>query len=429
MRPRRSGPFHLRLALGASVAAGCGSPAPPAGPPAGPRPDVVLITVETLRPDRVGPLYGHARDTMPALSGLGLRGRVYEAALSSAPWTLPSLASLATGLPVPAHTLDRVERALPEGLPTLAEAFAAAGYDTAFFGVNPVLLVPRGLDRGFGAWWADRGASAGRLHQALRGWLEAGRRPGAPVFVHLHYFEPHCPYRPPDSHAGAFVDDGVGTGALAPERAVEGCYALPGPDGQPLREVDEYTRRYDAELLAFDAELARGLRMMAAAGLSEGDVFVVTADHGELFGEGGGWGHSQTLRPEELRVPLVVVGPGIPPGRDGRPISHLDLHAWLRQIAAGGAPAGPPSGGGGHLAATDAGPTPQRAWITEAGFLVRDLSGGAEGALSWAGAPIPTPPGMSAALDAALAAPAPPPRPLVPTAEELEQLRALGYVF
>jgi choline-sulfatase len=294
---------------GGLIAAGCRpDPAPAASPPAprpGPR-SVLLVTIDTLRADRLG-CYGDAAARTRRLDALAAEGTLFERAYTPAPITLPAHASLFTGLLPPAHGVrGNGAFALPAGKPTLAEALRGHGLATAAFVGGFPLSRRFGLDRGFDHY-DDQLARASGVHydfaerrasdvvDAAISWL-AGR-PG-PVFAWVHLFDPHAPYDPPPAFAVA---------------------------GDPYR----------GEIAAVDAALARLLAAWDAR--PEPDVVAVTADHGEAFGEHGERSHSLFVYDVTLRVPLLVRAPGVAAGRRAPgPVSLADLGATLLALA--GAP-------------------------------------------------------------------------------------------
>lgn len=248
-------------------------------------PDLVLITIDTIRADALAPWGGRA-GVAPTLEGLAARGTVIERAIAPAPLTLPAHASLLTGLDPPAHGLrDNGVGALPPGITTLAEHLARLGWDTAAAVGSRVLDRRFGLDRGFARY--DDGAPAERLGQY--GYPErdavattdaalavARQRQGErPLFLWVHYYDPHAPYEPAD-----------GSGSADPRAS------------------------WEREISVVDRELGRLL-----AGLGPRPRLVaVVGDHGEAFGEHGETGHGLLLHEAVLRVPLVLSGPGVPSG-------------------------------------------------------------------------------------------------------------------
>lgn len=194
-------------------------PAPTAAlPTADARPDIVVFSVDTLRADRLS-TWGYARQTSPRLTELAASSRRYTRAYSVSSWTLPSLASLFTVQRPGDHGLTLPDQALNPELQTLAEVALERGYETAFFGVNPRFPQGHGLDQGFETWQVDAGRSGRAVNQEVRAFLEA-RDDTRPLFLVVHWFEPHCRYRAPRDIADRFVDDGVvvDTGTITPEQ-------------------------------------------------------------------------------------------------------------------------------------------------------------------------------------------------------------------
>ncbi len=262
----------LALALGATA---CARP--------GARPDVVLISVDTLRADRLsaarqGPA---GPPTTPHVDAWARdHATVFRQAVAAAPWTLPSHASLLTGLDPLRHATNRAYRALPEELPTLAERLRARGYFTAALVGGGWLDPAYGLQRGFQRWrtWprARNGREEWEQHaSAALAWLEALPRP---FFLFIHTYDVHDFPRAP--HLPANVTDA--------ERA----------------------RLYDAAVAHMDAHLAPLLARLATPARRATTAVVLTSDHGEALGEPlpdgqRDYGHG-SLREAVLRVPLVV---------------------------------------------------------------------------------------------------------------------------
>ena len=263
---------------------------------------VLLITIDTLRADRLG-AYGDTQARTPALDGLARQGVLFERAYTPVPITLPAHASLRTGLLPPAHGVrGNGGFALGPGIPTLAEALKASGRKTAAFIGGFPLSRRFGISRGFDEYddamskaqgvnydFAER--RAGDVVAAAVSWL--ARNPG-PVFVWVHLFDPHAPYDPP-------------------------------PD---FRATDPYRD----EIAAVDASVASLLSAWdARPGRS---VVAATSDHGEAFGEHGEWSHSLFVYDTTLHVPLIVRGPGIPAGtRSKVSVGIEDIAATLLRVA------------------------------------------------------------------------------------------------
>jgi arylsulfatase A-like enzyme len=305
-------------ATGVAVADDTSPPAAPDGPWAAGA-DVVLVTIDTLRADSVG-FAGAGRRAgvaTPLLDRLAAAGRVFTDAHAHNVVTLPSHANLLTGLyPYQHGVRDNAGFRLRADVPTLATLLAAAGYETgAFVGAYP-LDSRFGLDRGFAVYddHYPRGSNPADLQLAERrgdevvaaaqAWWD-GRR-GRRRFLWVHLFDPHAPYAPPEPFAGRFRD-------------------------QP----------YLGEVAATDSFLAPLLGPLLD-GREPPALVAVTADHGEALGEHGELTHGLFAYEPTLKVPLVLWGPGIAPGRDGRPARHVDLLPTLLDALGVAAPAGLP---------------------------------------------------------------------------------------
>ncbi len=258
------------------------------------RPNVVLITIDTLRADHLG-CYGDASALTPALDDLARRGVRFATAVAHAPLTAPSHASILTSQTPLKHGMrDNGGYVLPAGVRSVAETFRNAGYGTAAFVSGFPLTRRFGLDRGFETYddHLPRGSdkrrtayverSADRTTDAVVKWLDATASSSpsrAPLFLWVHYFDPHAPYEPPAAFAGRV--------------------------GSP----------YAGEIAFVDSQIARLLgHVETRVGLSR-TLVLVTADHGESLGEHGEDTHGIFLYDSTLRVPFIVAGPGVPSGR------------------------------------------------------------------------------------------------------------------
>jgi hypothetical protein len=230
-------------------------------------PDVLLVSVDDLRADRVRP------ELMPALSRLAGRSLRFGAAFSQASWTIPSHATLMTSRHPSTHGAGDFRMSpLPAGPATLAEVLGRAGYATAAYTQSPYFDDAFGLLRGF-AVRSDAPLGGDPLPAAASGFLSAP----APVFVFVHVYGVH--------------------------------QYLPGADKERLSPA-ELRRAYDAAARRQDEALGRFFSALEAAGRWDGALVVVTADHGEALGEGGRRGHALQGYDEQLRVPLLVKLPG-----------------------------------------------------------------------------------------------------------------------
>jgi arylsulfatase A-like enzyme/tetratricopeptide (TPR) repeat protein len=275
---------------------------PPPSPAA--RPSILLVTLDTTRADAIGP---EAQDVdTPAFDALAARGLRFRRAYAAAPETLPSHASMMTGLLPAGHGVRQNARPLAPGVPVVAERLKAAGYSTAAF-VSALVLARRfGLARGFDVY--DDALPAGGTERASaetadRALAYLAKAPAGPRFVWVHLFDPHAPYAPPEPFRARYRD-----------------------------------RPYVGEVAAMDAQLARVADAFTRS--ARGPVAIVIAgDHGEGLGEHGEREHGDLLYEATMRVPLVLAGPGVAPGVSDQPASlrrifHTALD-WAGLDAAG----------------------------------------------------------------------------------------------
>ena len=321
------------------LALACG-PAPPsrqAPAAAEPRPHIVLVTIESLRPDHVG-FQGGARNTTPHLDRLAAESVVYEDAHSVTSWTLSSHASLFTGLYPDAHqTVLPVDR-LADGYRTLAEELSEVGYDTAGVVSGPYLRRAHNLNQGFARWNDDPASSEHRdahgdvTNPAMLEGLEQAlteRDPERPLFLFAYFWDPHYDYVPPPPYDTLFV------GPDATPVPMHG-YGRDGRvhAGSSPQELDFVRSQYDGEIRWTDDALGRFFSRLREAGLWDDTLLIVTADHGEEFFEHGWKGHKNNLFVESVHVPLLVKYPGRERrGRDVRLVSLVDVFPTVLEVA------------------------------------------------------------------------------------------------
>lgn len=366
------------------------------GPPTG----VVLVSLDTLRADRLG-AWGSSAGLTPNLDRFAAEAVVFDHAFAPANETLYSHAALFSAqAPHRLGPLDGSFR-LPARTPTLAEAFAGAGWSTGAFVAGGHLSRGFGLDRGFGtyddaeAWGSLQGTGA----RALR-WIDA-LPDGAPFFCFVHGYDTHDRYLKPSPYGYAFADPAyAGAGArigreeggstrvlggshLPGEAALEVLpVALPRfargrdvPVADPAAEaltpedVAHLAELYDGAVTWADAQFGRLMAGLDARGLLDHVVVVVVSDHGEELGEEGAFAHRTTLDDEVTRVPLLVRLPGGAHG--GRRVTDLvslvDVAPTLLELT--GAPAALYGDGRSLAGALDGGPGPGRDVVVSEGGL------------------------------------------------------------
>ena len=336
-----------------AAAAGCGDGGPQRRVAPDDAPSILLVTVDTLRADRLGS-YGYPRETSPTIDALAARGVRFADVTVQWPKTWPSMASLLSGRHPRTTGIGLVPRVLPESMVLLGELFEAGGYDAAAVVSNWNVGRTLGFDQGFGhfveSWqekWEEEAGTAkfvnapGRVKeytnatlvtdQAL-GWLR-GRPPAArPFFLWLHYMDPHGPYLPPEEYRALFQE---GYESAEIPLMLLPAYQRQDRLGRPITDLAHYRAQYDREVRYLDDQLGRLFEQLDDLDL--GDLIVVlTADHGESMGEHDYYlEHGLLPYQATARVPLVVAGPGIGPA--GRvvptPVGLIDLSPTLLELA------------------------------------------------------------------------------------------------
>ena len=275
-------------------------------------PNVVLVTIDTLRADHLG-CYGYPRPTSPRIDAYARGATLYRNAVSTAPWTVPSHASLFTGrypFEHGAHTF-RVERPVsnnvnplaPEHV-TLAEVLKAAGYTTAAFVANNVFLKKTyQLDQGFDTWEVHR-VRAPEVNRRVFAWLDG--KPDRPFFLFVNYMDLHRPYNT-TPRPGSGLPEPVQDGRLI-DTLKERIMGSEDPVPEDL--VRTVIDQYDTALANADEAVGALVDRLAAMGLADETLVVVTSDHGEAFGEHRLVEHSKDLYQPEVAIPLVIRAPG-----------------------------------------------------------------------------------------------------------------------
>lgn len=259
-------------------------------------PNILVITLDTTRADRIG-CYGYKAASTPNLDALALRGVRFLNAATPIPETLPAHVSIFSGRVPSAHGVKGNGLfTVPADLPLLAKTLQGKGYATAAVVSSSVLDRRFGLSAGFGLYddtvdgaTGDRRADA--VTRRAVGVLK-GLKP--PFLLWVHYFDPHYPYDAPD--------------------------------------CPRSTPPYDGEIAFMDAHLGGVLEALRARGLEPTTLVVAAGDHGELLGEHGEMTHGIQLYRGAIQVPLIMAGPGIRPGKTASPVSLVDIYPTLLDL-------------------------------------------------------------------------------------------------
>ena len=279
------------------------------------RPNVILVTVDTLRADHVGS-YGYAAAQTPSIDALARAGTRFTHAYTPVPITLPAHASLLTGtLPMATGMHDFSGNKLPVTIPTLARILKQRGYTTAAFIGSAVLDSRFGLNQGFDTYFdyfeketpdemllsksERRGDQV--VDEALS-WLKRG--PRRPIFLWVHLYDPHDPYTPPEPFASRFR-----------------------------------SKPYDGEIAFADAQLGRLMDALKQQGVLASALLVVSGDHGEGLGEHGEKTHGFFIYNSTLHIPLIMKVPGAAPRVVEEEVSLIDVMPTLLQALKIPAPA------------------------------------------------------------------------------------------
>lgn len=298
------------------------------------RPNVILIIVDTLRSDHLG-CYGYHRDTTPTMDSLAACGVRYENVTAGEPWTLPSMATIFTGLLPLEHNARRRGDTYfgihPEAV-TLTEYLKGAGYTTAAFFNVIFMNADFGFHQGFDHFDCFESLGSGSDRNAARTvddvltWLDESYD-GEQLFLAVHFYDPHLTYSPPDTFADLWRDTsycGQFDRSWGEREAVVNINR--GVTGLSPEDLFNLEALYDGEVAFTDSEIGRLLEGLRDRSITDGALVILVADHGEEFLDHDKLGHAHTLYQELLNVPLIICGEGFTPGTvSSAGVSQADL--------------------------------------------------------------------------------------------------------
>lgn len=335
-----------------------------AGPAAGgkaARPaNVILLVVDALRPDHLS-AYGYPLPTSPAIDRLAREGILFRDCYATSTWSIPTHASLFTGLYPSSHGCYSLYSSLDPVVPTLAQVLAAQGYRTGSFYDNLLLGPQWGLSRGFQtALGVDNGHKVSltllRVWDRLRGdrsmskntlaaarkWVEHAGGRNRPFFLFVNLMDAHLPYRPKKPYSDDFLR------SLPAGNVNEKSTRIFTTDGIRSKKVADSLfprltaadwrwlgRYYDSNIRGIDDRIGLFVRRLKSRGLLANTLVVITADHGELLGENGLGAHFHpSMHRAALHIPLVFWFPErLPAGEVRQPVSQVDLFAAVLRLA------------------------------------------------------------------------------------------------
>ena len=297
---------------------------------------ILLISIDTLRADAL-------KDT-PAIDALARDSTVFTRAWSPAPWTLPALASVMTGVSPQVHLATGLGDRVPDRVTTLAEALRRKGLRTAAIVSSPLLGREVNLSQGFQEYTVfpsrakESPAPPSRLAELASRWLRDHGKGG--FFLWVHVYDPHTPWEPPPAYLkGMQPPPGMGPRLTAAEHlAIRLGERVPSP-----AEREWMRRLYQAEVRGVDDAVGSLMTDLKRSGLYEDTIIVLLSDHGEEFWDHGGIGHGHTLYSELLRVPFLMKLPGSAPRTVDVPISTASLAATILDLAGRPFPSGYPA--------------------------------------------------------------------------------------
>lgn len=328
----------LVLALAAALGtAGCGNGnegtgGAPDATTSEPR-NVLLIVVDTLRADRLG-CYGAERDTTPHIDALAGRGVRFARTFTVSPWTMPSIATLFTGLFPSAHGVTDPTRVLPDEAYTLPEFFGERGYSTG--GVVSHGLIGTKYDYTQGFEYFDESNAKGHEHVSTASVVDLAEdmlveftEREQPFFLFVHFFDPHYDYIPHEE----FDFAGEPTERIGNSPSIHDLREM--MDTFTDRELGYLRDVYDEEVAHTDAGIGALLAKLDELGVAGDTVVVFTSDHGEEFVEHGWLGHTRSMYQPVVSIPLIVAAPG--DAREGAvvdvPVSTISVAPTVVELA------------------------------------------------------------------------------------------------
>jgi arylsulfatase A-like enzyme len=330
--------------------------------PAPPNPHVLWIVLDTARADRMS-LYGYERETTPFLKRWASQAVVFDRCFSNGIWTLPSHATMFTGLSVRQHGTDWEHPWLDDEFVTVAELLRDAGYRTASFSNNPCIAHHSNLTQGFEEHyqidrlsqltrfsleyvvrrlgrtpplpWMDHDFGAALTNYMIADWLQSRRQFDSPIFLFVNYLEPHLPFAVPREFRELFMNDvqvarsyrlrqnayGEEIVQVARRANLQGTEILSRNDSEVLR------RQYEAALRYLDFRVGELLDVFSQQGLLQHSLVIISSDHGEYLNDHGMWAHQFLAYNDVLHVPLLLRQPNrTTASRVSTPVQLSDLY-------------------------------------------------------------------------------------------------------
>ncbi|MCH7527226.1 MAG: sulfatase, partial [Planctomycetes bacterium] len=331
-------------------------------------PNVLWIVLDTVRADHLS-CYGHAAQISPFLAEWASHSIIFDRAVADGIWTIPSHASMFTGLSVREHGVDYPNIWLDDSIPTVADELAAKGYTTASFSNNPWISTETNLAKGFEIshmvnhlrrmtrfsleyvcekWgvtpplpWLDGDYGAALTNDLIADWLDA-RTDDAPLFLFVNYMEAHLPYRVPKRYRRMYLNDAEVDRSYDLRRRTYGNivtalhyrFNFEGPDFMDVKDRDVLKRQYEATVRYLDDRTRELIGIFDQRGLLDETLVIIASDHGEYLDTHGMWSHRFGTYDDVARAVLLVREPGRQRGvRISTPVQLSDLFYTVLKAA------------------------------------------------------------------------------------------------
>lgn len=321
--------------------------------------NLILITIDALRADAIEP-YNSSYKT-PAFAHFANRSLIFERAYSNSPWTMPSLASIFSGLNPRAHGCSEPEGCLAKEVNSLAELLKNKGFKTIAVVYQPLFEVPTGFERGFESFsvitchpielykkyfypiskYAEKFFDGFPLLTELTTIvaLKKLKSQNSPFYLWIHHYDPHSPYSPPKrffelvekpKEVINLPEHQIGfPTSIHSELLQKHQSTSPPPKPHEIKYVRDM---YQAEVNFVDSQLNILFNFLESTGLASSTYIILTADHGEEFYEHSGWDHGRTLYKEVLHIPLMISGPNIAHSKSACFATNVDVFATALRL-------------------------------------------------------------------------------------------------
>jgi len=327
------------------------------------KPNILWIVMDSVRADHFS-CYGYHRNTTPNIDRVASEGILFENAVSAAPWTLPSHASMFTGMFPSKHGTDAHHQWLEDDFQTIAEVLRLRGYSTFGYSNNPCVDPGTNLSQGFDTFEVTPGGriaagskladllkvnfawreaqnlllmddGARRTNELVKRWIADAHQAETPFFVFINYMEPHDPYYPPKTYAMPYLGENISFATAMSVNQDEYAY-ITGQVQMSDEDFDILLALYDGEISYLDFRMGQLFDYLRELEILDDTVLIITSDHGELFGEHHLMEHQFCVYDTLLHVPLVIRYPGLLEAglRVGEQVQLTDIFPTILDIVA-----------------------------------------------------------------------------------------------